>query len=227
MIKTVLVTGGAGYIGSHTCVTLLNEGVELICVDNLCNSKHTAIDRIKQITGKQLTFYREDVCDYEALTRIFDSHSIDAVIHFAGLKAVGESVEKPLLYYKNNLDATINLLRVMGEHSVHGLVFSSSATVYGEPKSVPIAESADTWCTNPYGWTKYMSEQIIRDWCKANPLARCVLLRYFNPVGAHESGLIGEDPNGIPNNLLPYICKVAAGKLACLGVFGKIGRAHV
>ncbi len=220
MIQTVLVTGGTGFIGSHTCVELLNAGLDVVCVDNLCNSKSIVIDRIKEITGKEISFYKSDVCDPPALRRVFDEHSIDAVIHFAGLKAVGESVEKPLLYYRNNLNSTITLLDCMTEYGVKKIVFSSSATVYGVPKAVPIDENAETWCTNPYGWTKYMSEQIIKDWCNATSDASAMLLRYFNPIGAHESGLIGEDPNGIPNNLLPYICQVAAKKRSHLGVFG-------
>ncbi|MDO4564085.1 MAG: UDP-glucose 4-epimerase GalE [Clostridia bacterium] len=217
---TVLVSGGAGYIGSHTCVELLDAGFEIICVDNLCNSKREVISRIERITGKPVMFFPIDVCDEDALDRVFASHRIDSVIHFAGLKAVGESVEKPLDYYQNNLTATINLLKRMEAHGVYKLVFSSSATVYGIPKENPILETADRWCTNPYGWTKYMSEQIIRDWCAAVPEASAMLLRYFNPIGAHESGLIGEDPNGIPNNLLPYICQVATGKREYLRVFG-------
>ena len=220
MIQTVLVTGGTGFIGSHTCVELLNAGLDVVCVDNLCNSKSIVIDRIKEITGKEISFYKSDVCDPPALRRVFDEHSIDAVIHFAGLKAVGESVEKPLLYYRNNLNSTITLLDCMTEYGVKKIVFSSSATVYGVPKAVPIDENAETWCTNPYGWTKYMSEQIIKDWCNATSDASAMLLRYFNPIGAHENGLIGEDPNGIPNNLMPYIAQVAVGKLSRLRVFG-------
>ncbi|MDO4543280.1 MAG: UDP-glucose 4-epimerase GalE [Clostridia bacterium] len=218
--KTVLVSGGAGYIGSHTCVELLNAGYEVICVDDLRNSKEQVMERIERITGKQPIFFRIDLCNYDALDRVFHSYKIDAVIHFAGLKAVGESVEKPLEYYSNNLNATINLLRCMELYGVNKIVFSSSATVYGNPKTVPITEDADRWCTNPYGWTKYMSEQIISDWCVANKDASAMLLRYFNPIGAHKSGLIGEDPNGIPNNLLPYICQVSAGKLEYLRVYG-------
>ncbi|MDD3400957.1 MAG: UDP-glucose 4-epimerase GalE [Eubacteriales bacterium] len=220
MVKTVLVTGGAGFIGSHTCVELLESNISVICVDDLSNSKQSVVDRIKSITGKELSFHKLNVCDETQLDRIFEMYDIDAVIHFAGYKAVGQSVEKPLMYYQNNLNSTITLLKCMAKHNVNRIVFSSSATVYGVPKVVPMNETADTWCTNPYGWTKYMSEQIIKDWCVATPNASAILLRYFNPIGAHFSGLIGEDPNGIPNNLLPYICQVAAGKLEYLRVFG-------
>ena len=216
----ILVTGGAGYIGSHTCVELLNEGYEVVIVDNLYNASEKAVQRVQEITGKELTFYNSDIRDYNAMSSIFSKEKPDAVIHFAGKKAVGESVAKPLMYYKNNLDATMNLLEVMQRHDVNKLIFSSSATVYGVPKVVPIDEKQPTWCTNPYGWTKYMSEQIMRDVCAANPKLSIVLLRYFNPIGAHESGRIGEDPKGIPNNLMPYISQVAIGRREKLSVFG-------
>lgn len=217
----ILVTGGAGYIGSHTCVELLNEGYEVVVVDNLCNSSKKAIDRVEEITGKKLTFYENDLLDREALNRIFDAEKIDAVIHFAGLKAVGESVEKPLEYYYNNLTGTLILCDVMRNHGVKDIVFSSSATVYGNPAFVPITEECPKGeITNPYGQTKGMLEQILTDLHRADPEWNVILLRYFNPIGAHKSGKIGEDPKGIPNNLVPYIAQVAVGKLSCLGVFG-------
>lgn len=219
-MKKILITGGAGYIGTHTAVELLDAGYDIVAVDNLSNSKETAINRVKQITGKDFPFINIDVCDKEALNKVFKQFEIDAVIHFAGLKAVGESVENPNKYYSNNLNATLNLLDVMKENKVHHLVFSSSATVYGVPDESPVKEDARTWCANPYGWTKLMSEQIIRDYANANKDAGMVILRYFNPVGAHKSGLIGEDPLGIPRNLMPFITKVAMGKLEKLGVFG-------
>ena len=216
----VLVTGGAGYIGSHTCVELLNAGEEIIILDNFYNSKPEALNRIRQITGKDFLFYEADLLDKAAIERIFSESSIDSVIHFAGLKAVGESVQKPILYYHNNITGTLNLCDVMQSHNVKKIVFSSSATVYGSPKSVPIDETFPLSTTNPYGSTKLMIEQILRDIYIADKEWSIALLRYFNPIGAHPSGLIGEDPNGIPNNLVPYIAQVAVGKLECLGVFG-------
>lgn len=216
----VLVTGGAGYIGSHTCVELLNAGEEIIILDNFYNSKPEALNRIRQITGKDFLFYEADLLDKAAIERIFSENSIDSVIHFAGLKAVGESVQKPILYYHNNITGTLNLCDVMQSHNVKKIVFSSSATVYGSPKSVPIDETFPLSTTNPYGSTKLMIEQILRDIYTADNEWSIALLRYFNPIGAHPSGLIGEDPNGIPNNLVPYIAQVAVGKLECLGVFG-------
>lgn len=217
----ILVTGGAGYIGSHTCVELLNEGYEVVVVDNLYNSSEEAIKRVEKITGKTLTFYEADLLDREALEKIFTAHTIDSVIHFAGLKAVGESVRKPLEYYHNNITGTLVLCDVMRNHNVKNIVFSSSATVYGDPAFVPITEECPKGeITNPYGRTKGMLEQILTDFHVADPEWNVILLRYFNPIGAHESGLIGEDPKGIPNNLVPYIAQVAVGKLKCLGVFG-------
>lgn len=219
-MKTILVTGGAGYIGSHTCIELLNEGHQVVVVDNLDNASDESLNRVRQITGKLLDFYNVDVCDTDALRDVFAMHRIDAVIHFAGLKAVGESVTKPLRYYRNNLDSTMSLCEVMAEFGVRQLVFSSSATVYGLPERVPITEDFPTWCTNPYGWTKLMNEQILRDVQVAHPDWSIVLLRYFNPIGAHESGRIGEDPSGIPNNLMPYIAQVAVGRREVLHVYG-------
>ncbi len=216
----VLVTGGAGYIGSHTCVELLNAGEDIVILDNFYNSKPEALNRIKTITGRDFRFYEADLLDQAAVEKVFAENKIDAVIHFAGLKAVGESVQKPLLYYHNNITGTLILCEVMKQYGVKRMVFSSSATVYGSPKSVPIDESFPLSTTNPYGSTKLMIEQILRDLCVADPEWSIALLRYFNPIGAHKSGLIGEDPNGIPNNLLPYVAQVASGKLACLGVFG-------
>jgi len=217
----ILLTGGAGYIGSHTAVELHKAGYEPVIVDNLSNSSKESVNRVSTIIGKELKFYEIDVCDQEALEQVFDENEIEAVIHFAGYKAVGESVKKPLDYYDNNLNSTIALLRSMQKYNVNKLVFSSSATVYGIPEKVPIDESAKAvWCSNPYGWTKLMNEQIIRDVCTANPDFSVILLRYFNPIGAHESGMIGEDPCGIPNNLFPYIMQVAIGKLEKLSVFG-------
>ncbi len=218
---SILVTGGTGYIGSHTVVELLNAGNEVVIVDNLSNSKLCVLDRIEKITGKKPTFIKCDLCDKDALSDIFDKYpEIDAVIHFAGLKAVGESVEKPIWYYYNNLTSTLNLLDSMKLHGVNKIVFSSSATVYGLPKSVPIREDFPLSTTNPYGETKLMIERILKDACVANKDLSACVLRYFNPIGAHKSGLIGEDPRGIPNNLMPYIAKVAAGKLESLNVFG-------
>lgn len=217
----ILVTGGAGFIGSHTCVELLNAGYEVVVVDNLCNSSEEALRRVEKITEKKVTFYEADIRDKEAMNSIFEKESIDSVIHFAGLKAVGESVAKPLEYYQNNIAGTINLCDVMRSHGVKNIIFSSSATVYGDPAFIPITEECPKGtCTNPYGWTKWMLEQILTDLHTADPEWNVVLLRYFNPIGAHKSGLMGEDPKGIPNNLLPYISQVAIGKLECLGVFG-------
>ena len=217
----ILVTGGTGYIGSHTTVELLNIGSDVIIVDNLSNSKELVLDRIEKITGKRPKFIKCDLLDKAALDNVFDTYpEIDSVIHFAGLKAVGESCQKPLLYYHNNITGTLNLLDSMISHGVNRIVFSSSATVYGTPKSVPIREDFPTSTTNPYGETKLMIERILKDTCVAHPEFSACVLRYFNPIGAHESGLIGEDPKGIPNNLLPYITRVAVGKLECLSVFG-------
>lgn len=216
----ILVTGGAGYIGSHTCISLLESGYEVVVVDNLVNSKPEALRRVEEIAGKKVTFYEKDVCDREAMEEIFSKEDISAVIHFAGLKAVGESVRIPLRYYQNNLISTLVLLEVMKEHGVHNFVFSSSATVYGDPATVPITEEFPLSTTNPYGSTKLMIEMMLKDIAKADPEFNPILLRYFNPVGAHESGRIGEDPNGIPNNLVPYITQVAIGKLEKLRVFG-------
>ena len=216
----VLVTGGAGYIGGHTCVELLNAGHEVVVIDNFVNSKPEALDNIRKITGKDLAFYKADLRDREAVRRIFEEHQIDAAIHFAGLKAVGESVHKPMEYYDNNLGGFFVLAEEMAAHGVKKLVFSSSATVYGMNNPVPFREDYPTSATNPYGYTKVMIEQMLRDLAVADPDWSIVMLRYFNPIGAHESGLIGEDPNGIPNNLLPYVAQVAVGKLPCLNVFG-------
>ncbi|MGM9551039.1 MAG: UDP-glucose 4-epimerase GalE [Clostridia bacterium] len=216
----VLLTGGAGYIGSHTCIELLNAGHEAIVLDNFSNSKPEALNRIKEIAKKDFKFYEADCCDKDALEKIFTENEIDAVIHFAGYKAVGESVRIPVSYYRNNIDSSLALLEVMEKHDCNKIVFSSSATVYGVPKQVPLVEGMDTGCTNPYGWTKYMIEQILTDAAVANDKLSVVLLRYFNPIGAHESGRIGEDPNGIPNNLMPFITQVAVGKLPQLSVFG-------
>lgn len=216
----ILVTGGLGYIGSHTCVELLKNGERLVVMDNLSNSKIEMVDKIKQISGKGFVFYKADLLDKEAMRKIFTENKIRAVIHFAGLKAVGESVAKPIDYYKNNVTGTLNLLEVMREFEVNKMVFSSSATVYGAPKTVPITEDMPLSTTNPYGTTKLMIEQILTDVAYANKDFKVAILRYFNPIGAHESGIIGEDPNGIPNNLMPYISRVASGKLECLSVFG-------
>ena len=217
----VLVTGGAGYIGSHTCVELLQRDMGVVVVDNLVNSSPKAIERVEQITGKHVDFYVKDVRDREAMNAIFDKHQIDCVIHFAGLKAVGESVAMPLEYYDNNLFSTVTLCEVMRDHGVKNIVFSSSATVYSGDNEMPLREASRTgMCTNPYGWTKYMSEQILRDTAKSDNDWAIVLLRYFNPIGAHSSGLIGEDPRGIPNNLMPYITQVAIGRREYLNVFG-------
>ncbi|PHS12292.1 MAG: UDP-glucose 4-epimerase GalE [Blastopirellula sp.] len=216
----ILLTGGAGYIGSHTCIELLNAGHEVVVVDNLMNSKRESLTRVEQITGKSIDFHEFDLCDKQRLDQFFSTVKLDGVIHFAGLKAVGESVAKPLFYYQNNLISTLNLLECMKKHGVKNLVFSSSATVYGSPKTVPITEDFPLSTTNPYGRTKLMIEEILTDFHHANQDFAIVNLRYFNPVGAHESGSIGEDPNGIPNNLFPYITQVAIGKLEKLSVFG-------
>ena len=217
----ILVTGGTGYIGSHTVVELLSIGADVIIIDNLSNSKELVVDRIEKITGKRPKFIKCDLLDKDMLDEVFDTHpEIDSVIHFAGLKAVGESCKLPLLYYHNNITGTVNLLESMIAHKVNRIVFSSSATVYGSPKTVPIREDFPTSTTNPYGETKLMIERILKDTCAAYPDFSACVLRYFNPIGAHESALIGEDPKGIPNNLLPYITKVAIGKLECLSVFG-------
>ena len=218
---SILVTGGAGYIGSHTCLELLNQGHEVVVVDNLCNSCEEALNRVKELTGKDLAFYEADILDKEALNRVFDQEKIDAVIHFAGLKAVGESVAKPLEYYHNNITGTLVLCDVMRSHGVKKIIFSSSATVYGDPAFIPITEDCPKGkITNPYGQTKSMLEQVLTDLHVADPEWNVILLRYFNPVGAHESGRIGEDPTGIPNNLTPYITQVAVGKLKEVNVFG-------
>ena len=217
----ILVTGGAGYIGSHTCVELLNKGMDVVVIDNLDNSNAESLNRVEKITGKKVVFYEADVRDRAALERIFTEHKIDCTIHFAGLKAVGESVAKPLEYYDNNLNSTITLAETLRKFNSKKIVFSSSATVYNGANKMPLAEDSITGgCTNPYGWTKYMSEQILRDLAKADPEFTVVLLRYFNPVGAHRSGLIGEDPRGIPNNLMPFISQVAVGRRDHLNVFG-------
>lgn len=216
----ILVTGGAGYIGSHTCVELLNDGHDVIVVDNLLNSNEESLKRIKKITGKTPVFFCTDVQNIKVLEDIFASNKIDAVIHFAGLKAVGESMQIPLEYYNNNLNATFVLCKTMKKYNVFNLVFSSSATVYGDPETVPITEDFPLSATNPYGWSKLMIEQILKDIYIADSSWNIARLRYFNPVGAHESGLIGEDPSGIPNNLMPYISQVAVGKLQYLSIFG-------
>ncbi len=218
---TILVTGGTGYIGSHTCVALLDSGYDVAVIDNLCNSSAKSLERVQALTGKRVTFYEGDVRDEELLQRIFRENAITAVIHFAGLKAVGESVAQPLRYYDNNLSSTLTLVKVMEKHGCRKLIFSSSATVYSADNAMPLKETGRTGnCTNPYGWTKYMTEQILTGVAQADPGWSVVLLRYFNPVGAHESGLIGEDPRGIPNNLMPYITQVAIGRREYLSVFG-------
>ncbi len=217
----ILVTGGAGFIGSHTCVCLIEAGYKVVVVDNLINSSKEAVRRVEKITGTTIPFYPVDLLDVDGLDDIFNKENIDAVIHFAGLKAVGESVAKPWEYYNNNITGTLNLCKVMREHNVKNIIFSSSATVYGDPAEIPITENCPKGTiTNPYGQTKSMLEQMLSDIYKADNEWNVVLLRYFNPIGAHESGMIGEDPSGIPNNLVPYIAKVAVGKLECLGVFG-------
>lgn len=217
----ILVTGGAGYIGSHTVVELQNAGYEVVVVDNLSNSSKKSLTRVEAITGKPVTFYQADILDREALNAIFEKENIDSCIHFAGLKAVGESVQKPWEYYENNIAGTLTLVDVMRQHGVKNIIFSSSATVYGDPAMIPITEECPKGqCTNPYGWTKSMLEQILMDIQKADPEWNVIILRYFNPIGAHKSGTIGENPNGIPNNLMPYVTQVAVGKLKELGVFG-------
>ena len=221
MNKKILLTGGAGYIGSHTAVALLENGYDVVIADNFSNSSPDVIKRIEKLTGKRVTLYAVDVAEKEALRPVFMEQEINAVIHFAGFKAVGESVAKPLLYYRNNLDTTLTLLELMQEYQVKQFVFSSSATVYGVPETVPVREEAATYCLNPYGWTKWMIEQILRDICGKDADFSAVFLRYFNPIGAHESGMIGEKPNGIPNNLLPYVAMVAEGKLQELSVLAK------
>lgn len=216
----ILLTGGLGYIGSHTCVELLKRGERIVIMDNLSNSREEAMDNIKAISNAGFIFYKADLLDKDSMRRIFSENKIDAVVHFAGLKAVGESVAKPLEYYKNNVEGTLNLLEIMKEFDCNKMVFSSSATVYGSPKRVPITEDMPLSTTNPYGTTKLMIEQILQDYAKANKQFKVAILRYFNPIGAHESGVIGEDPNGIPNNLMPYIARVASGKLECLSIYG-------
>lgn len=216
----VLLCGGAGYIGSHTAVELIENGYDVVVADDLSNSSEESLERVKQITGKKVPFYLADVCNTDALDKIFDEHQIDAVIHFAGKKAVGESVAMPLAYYRINLNATLSLCESMIKHGVKNIIFSSSATVYSGDNTMPLTESSRLGCSNPYGWTKLMNEQILQDIAHANPGFSVVLLRYFNPVGAHPSGLIGEDPQGIPNNLMPFIAQTAVGKREKISVFG-------
>ena len=222
----ILVTGGIGYIGSHTCVELLDSGYDIVVIDNLSNSKIEVVDKITKITSKKFKFYRGDCQDKEMLQKIFKENDISAVIHFAGFKAVGESVQKPIMYYRNNIDSTLTLLEVMNEFNVKKIVFSSSATVYGNPKSLPIKENFPLSTTNPYGSTKLMIENILRDLYTSDNTWSIAILRYFNPIGAHKSGLIGENPNGIPNNLMPYIVKVATNELQCLSIFGNDYNTH-
>lgn len=217
----LLITGGAGYIGTHTIIELIATGHSVVVVDNLCNSSQVALQRVEKITGTSIPFYEADIRDNEALNVVLDKHSIDACIHFAGLKSVGESVAKPHEYYDNNIMGTLKLIDALRSHNIKNIIFSSSATVYGEPQTIPITEECPKGiCTNPYGWTKWMIEQMLTDLHTADPTYNIVLLRYFNPIGAHESGLIGENPNGIPNNLMPYITQVAVGKRDKLHVFG-------
>lgn len=226
-MSTILVSGGAGYIGSHTCIELLQAGYKIIVADNFVNSCQEAINRVEKITGAKIPFVNVDLCDINAADKLFASHpEIDAVIHFAALKAVGESVSKPLEYYTNNMINTLNVLNCMRKYNVKNFVFSSSATVYGDPATVPITEDFPLSTTNPYGTTKLMIEMILKDYCKADPSLNIAVLRYFNPIGAHKSGLIGEDPNGIPNNLVPYIAQVAVGKLKAVNVFGNDYSTH-
>lgn len=222
----ILVTGGTGFIGSHTVVELVKDGRDVVILDNLCNSKICVLDRIKSITGKSVKFYKADLLNEDEIEKVFSENDIDSVIHFAGLKAVGESVEKPMLYYHNNLTGTLNLCKVMASHGCKRIVFSSSATVYGKPKSVPIKEDFPLSTTNPYGETKLMIERILKDVTVSDPEWSVSILRYFNPIGAHESGLIGEDPKGIPNNLLPYVARVALGKYDHVNVFGNDYNTH-
>ncbi|MCM1530545.1 MAG: UDP-glucose 4-epimerase GalE [Alistipes sp.] len=220
-MAVIFLAGGAGYIGSHTAVELLNAGHDVIIADNFCNSSPEAVRRVERITGKNVKLYEVDITDKEKLAAAFEENKIDAVIHFAGLKAVGESVQKPVMYYRNNIDTTLSLLETMSENGVKNIIFSSSATVYGEENPVPYLETMKRGvCTNPYGWTKAMMEQILEDAARADKELSVVLLRYFNPIGAHESGLIGEDPQGIPNNLMPYVSQVAVGRRECLTIFG-------
>lgn len=220
-MAVIFLAGGAGYIGSHTAVELLNAGYDVVIADNFCNSSPEAVKRVEQITGKKIKLYEVDIKDREKLAVVFEENKIDAVIHFAGLKAVGESVQKPLMYYRNNIDTTLSLMENMSEYGVKNIIFSSSATVYGEKNPVPYLETMKRGvCTNPYGWTKAMMEQILEDAARADEELSVILLRYFNPIGAHESGLIGEDPQGIPNNLMPYVSQVAVGKRECLTIFG-------
>ncbi len=218
---SILVTGGAGYIGSHTCIELLDAGYEIVVYDNLSNSSEESLRRAEALTGKQIPFYKGDILDRARLNEVFEKESIDCCIHFAGLKAVGESVEKPWEYYENNIAGTLTLVDVMRTHGCKNIIFSSSATVYGDPAEIPITENCPKGqCTNPYGWTKSMLEQILSDMQQADPQWNVILLRYFNPIGAHKSGTMGENPNGIPNNLMPYITQVAVGKRPKLNVFG-------
>ena len=219
-MATILVTGGSGYIGSHTVLELLNKNYEVVIVDNFSNSSFESLRRVQKITGKEFTFYEADIRDEEKMDEILSAHKIDAVIHFAAFKAVGESCRLPLKYYENNISGTVSLLKVLEKHNVKKIIFSSSATVYGDPERLPLDENCRLSTTNPYGSTKLMMEGIMQDLYKADNEWNIILLRYFNPVGAHESGLIGEDPKGIPNNLMPYVAQVASGKLACINIFG-------
>ena len=219
-MATILVTGGSGYIGSHTVLELLNKNYDVVVVDNFVNSSFESLRRVQNITGKTVTFYEADIRDEAKMDEIFSAHTFDAVIHFAALKAVGESCRIPLKYYENNISGTVSLLKVMDKHNVKKIIFSSSATVYGDPERLPLDENCRLSTTNPYGSTKLMMENIMQDLYKADNAWNIILLRYFNPVGAHESGLIGEDPKGIPNNLMPYVAQVASGKLACISVYG-------
>lgn len=220
-MESILVTGGAGYIGSHTCVELLQHGFNVVVLDNLSNSRPEALRRVERMTGRSVLFYEGDIADAGLLDRIFQEHTIDSCIHFAGLKAVGESTEKPLEYYQNNIGGTVNLLQSMRRNGVKNIIFSSSATVYGQPEQMPVSESCPKLpCTNPYGWTKSMIEQILMDVQQSDPAWNVIILRYFNPIGAHPCGLIGENPNGIPNNLMPYITQVAVGRLKYLHIYG-------
>ena len=219
-MATILVTGGCGYIGSHTVLELLNKNYDVVVVDNFSNSSFESLRRVQKITGKTVTFYEADIRDTAAMETVFSKHSFDAVIHFAAFKAVGESVRLPVKYYENNISGTVSLLQIMEKHNVKKIIFSSSATVYGDPERLPLDENCRLSTTNPYGSTKLMMEMIMQDLYKADKNWNIILLRYFNPVGAHESGMIGEDPKGIPNNLMPYVAQVATGKLACINVFG-------